>query len=136
MPTDTELFADSLDILAEIRHLLAPLLGVAPNAMPAHEMAERLAKPGALRDVLAEREKQRAKWGDAHDDEHGNGALALAAADVILDGRPGVPSWLLAGSPEWVVNLVRRHGERDRLVIAAALLLAEIERLDRAAGGR
>lgn len=98
---------------------------------------ERPALTRAAADVLAEREKQRAKWGDDHDDTHTNPpVLPLTAAVLAIEGLPGVP-WSLNAirndSPEWVRSLVDRHGPRARLVIAAALLLAEIERLDRAA---
>lgn len=88
----------------------------------------------ALRDVIAERQKQRAKWGDAHDDGHTNPcALPLAAAVLAAAEEPGVGWRLLDDSPEWVRDLVRRHGARERRIIAAALLLAEVERIDRAA---
>ena len=97
----------------------------------------------ALADVIAEREKQRAKWGDDHDDEHIFGAIRIAAASLAVDGTdahvessdgdPGV------NFDPW--GLVARYGyggtkpdRRRALVIAAALLLAEIERLDRAGG--
>lgn len=97
--------------------------------MATHALVEN----GALRDVLAERQKQRVKWGDAHDDEHDNPrALPLAAATIAIGTFPGVPWHMFADAPDWVRSLVERHGDRDRLVIAAALLLAEIERLDRA----
>lgn len=93
----------------------------------------------ALRDVLAERAKQRARWGDEHDDEHVYGALGIAAAELAVDGtdahveRP-------EGADRW--GLVAKYGYRGTapdgrraIVIAAALLLAELERLDRAAKG-
>ena len=78
----------------------------------------------ALADVIAEREKQRAKWGDAHDDGHDPGDLAKGAAHLVTG------EWVFDSWPK----LLRRKNPavRARLVIAAALLLAEIERIDRA----
>ena len=77
-------------------------------------------------DVLAEREKQRAKWGDGHDNKHDRDDLARAAGHIINGG------WVFES---WPADLRRKHPKRrDQLVIAAALLLAEIERLDRAGG--
>ena len=75
----------------------------------------------AERDVLAERRKQRAKWGDAHDDGHEDGDLIDVAEDILLES-----------DDRW--GLRAKHPERrDQLVIAAALIVAEIERRDRAA---
>lgn len=75
----------------------------------------------AERDVLAERVKQRAKWGDAHDDEHDAGEIGMVAADLVSLGEQ---------SDGW--GLARKHPQRrDRLVIASALLIAEVERIDR-----
>ena len=79
-------------------------------------------------DVLAERAKQRAKWGNDHDDKHKDGVLATAA--MALAGN------LDPGGEGWIVDLVRKHADnpRRRLVITAAFAIAEIERLDRAGG--
>lgn len=96
----------------------------------------------AEQDVLNERQKQRSKWGDAHDDGHIYGAIRLAAASLACDGTDGHVEHPDGDKGEnfdpW--RLVRRYGihgsERDdrrKLVIAATLLLAEVERLDRAA---
>lgn len=86
----------------------------------------------AVRDVLAERDKQRAKWGDAHDDKHSDGALSAAAAVLAHPEVDGV------FGPDWAFELRVKHDndDRTRRVIAAALLLAEIERLDRRALAR
>jgi len=84
----------------------------------------------ALKDVIAEREKQRAKWGDMHDDDHDDhddGALASAAGFVATGCAD-------TNTPAWAVALYENHNGRECMVIAAALLLAEIERIDRADG--
>jgi hypothetical protein len=93
----------------------------------------------AEQDVLRERDKQRERWGDEHDAaEHGDGALAAAAAFLAWpDGyeeRPGEADRCLIPCPGWAYRLLERHDSdrRRQLLIAAALCLAEIERLDRA----
>lgn len=92
----------------------------------------------AARDVLAERERQKAVegWTEAHDDEHNDGSLAVVAACYVLPeqergsrGRPVMwpDSWHFSW---WKPSPNHRRRE---LVKAGALILAEIERLDRAA---
>ena len=107
----------------------------------------------AVHDVIDERLRQQNKegWTPEHDDTHARGELARAAAQyVILSAWPdeaerkvfegenymsvpfsashlsgGMPIWPF--SPEWLKPTTRRHD----LVKAGALILAEIERLDR-----
>ncbi len=92
----------------------------------------------AARDVLAERQRQIdvEGWTPEHDDAHGYGDLARAAACYALtirewrfriDGALNVLEYLWPWSLEWWKPTTRR---RD-LVKAAALILAEIERIDR-----
>lgn len=84
-------------------------------------LAENPAPEAAARDVLAEREKQRVKWGDRHDDEHTHGEMSQVAACLLLSIND---RWGLLG---------KHPNRRDQLVVASALSLAEIERMDRAA---
>lgn len=99
------------------------------------EMPMLLASPlnRSARDVLAERQRQIAKGYDAaHDDGCDDGRLAGAAGLIALDD----PDLLVGDDPadQLAEHIVAKHtDERTRLVIAAALLIAEIERLDRAA---
>lgn len=97
----------------------------------------------ALTDVIAERARQIAEegWTLAHDDEHDEGQLAAAAAcyafhaayapldeDIpydALDAHPVPNGW--PWSPDWW----KPTSPRADLVKANALILAEIERLDR-----
>lgn len=87
----------------------------------------------AIDDVLAERQRQQVVEGHAlaHDDEHSDGALAVAAscyANPIMhsDPRISVPlHW------PWDAQCWKPTNRRRDLVKAAALLLAEIERIDR-----
>lgn len=88
----------------------------------------------AVLDVAAERRRQieGEGWEPEHDDEHTHGELVQAAADLCLDGTdfrvvdPDGDRMIGWGLTE------RHHSDRRRqLVIAGALILAEIERLDR-----
>lgn len=90
----------------------------------------------AEQDVLAERERQKTGegWTPAHDDDHNDGEMAAAGAvyaltshqmDVLRSMNLGVSDLF----PEWPYKPKDRR--RD-LVRAAALILAEIERMDRA----
>jgi len=87
----------------------------------------------AARDVLAERQRQVSAegWTPEHDDTHTDCSMPLAAACYALDAAgysvqrhqfwPWDLTWWKPGQP------------RRNLVKAAALILAEIERIDRAA---
>ena len=67
--------------------------------------------------ITFERIRQKDVWGDSHDDEHDAGEIAAVAANLI-DGR----------EDEW--GLLKKHPQRLRqLVIAGALIAAEIDRL-------
>ena len=124
---------------AEIRRLRAALA----------ERDAMLAK--ATRDVFAERERQKAVegWTPEHDDQHSYGEMATAAAcyaapfslfqshvfahDVQGGHRESKafvqyrPAW------PWAHHWWKPKDRRRDLVRAGALILAEIERLDRAA---
>ncbi|MEB1023137.1 hypothetical protein VC940_22780 [Citrobacter freundii] len=90
----------------------------------------------ASRDVLAERQRQISMegWKLEHDDEHCNGELAMAAVCYINEtgtvNRNGGKPW---GWP-WDASWWKPKNRRRNLVKAGALILAEIERLDRDAG--
>lgn len=87
-----------------------------------------------VEEILRERVRQVKKegWDALHDDDHDIGALAQAAAcyatfpKLIFDKR---------GDDVWPWNdgydKRNKHPQRRRLIIAAALLVAEIEKLDR-----
>lgn len=90
----------------------------------------------AAADVLAERKRQVTadRWTPGHDDEYEHGELADAAGCYALSSElfdcAGEPPRPWPWPDEWWKPTNRR---RD-LVKAGALILAEIERLDRAAG--
>lgn len=95
---------------------------------------ERWERAGALGDVLEERRRQVGTlgWTAHHDDEHANGELAIAAA-AYADPAPAMyrdPRIIapLRFPPGWDY---KPKDYRSNLVRAAALLVAEIERVDR-----
>lgn len=90
----------------------------------------------ALADVVTERRRQIEieNWTPAHDDEHTKGELAHAAiAYAMWATQPGEmelsspPAWW-----PWDLSWWKPKDMRRDLVRAAALLLAEVERMDRA----
>ena len=99
------------------------------------ELEARAFNPAIL-DVIAERQRQQSVegWMPEHDDEHCNGELAMAAVCYINEtgtvNRNGDKPW---GWP-WDASWWKPNARRRNLVKAGALILAEIERIDRAAG--
>jgi len=95
----------------------------------------------ALDEIAAERERQIAVegWTPEHDDQHARGEMAAAASCYAAN------ACLAACSPEtafkpgdippaawmWGAGWWKPKGARRDLVRAAALIVAEIERLDR-----
>ena len=90
----------------------------------------------AARDVLAERRRQveAESWTPSHDDTHINAEMAIAAACYALSasGWERAAIWEI-WPKSWGVNWFKPIDRRRDLVKAGALILAEIERLDRAA---
>ena len=92
--------------------------------------------PRAWTDVLDERKRQITveDWTPEHDDAHGGAEMAHAAACYTIcaaeqwGSQPPVPFAWPWDEAWWKPTTPRRN-----LVKAAALILAEIERLDRAA---
>ncbi|ECF8073979.1 hypothetical protein CWU58_12880 [Salmonella enterica] len=98
----------------------------------------------AVKDVIAERQRQQSVEGGTpeHDDEHGDGELALAAScyaenfalfSTWQDGES--VDWSDAPQPAnwpWSLEWWKPSSPRRDLVKAGALILAEIERGDRA----
>jgi len=95
--------------------------------------ASAQAVPDAVRDVLAERRRQVEAEGfkPEHDDQHDGGELALAAACYALACDP--PHGRSPNNWPWSESWWKPADDRRNLVKAGALILAEIERLDRAA---
>lgn len=91
---------------------------------------------GAI-DIMLERGRQYIGEGYSaeHDDEHKQGEIAVVAGELVLEGTGATingPECECYQPDPW--GLVKKHPERRRqLVIAGALLAAEIDRLDRVA---
>lgn len=88
----------------------------------------------AAADVLAERRRQieAEGWTPEHDDEHSDGSLARAAVCYALSGAQfDRPSLSVLWPKSWSSGWLKPTNARRDLVKAAALILAEIERLDR-----
>ncbi|WP_447880085.1 hypothetical protein [Serratia fonticola] len=99
------------------------------------ELERRLQQP-ALADVMTERQRQinAEGWTSEHDDEHENNEMAFAAACYALyAGNPYPGQGYTPPEWPWDAEFWRPSTERRDLVKAGALILAEIERLDRAA---
>lgn len=98
------------------------------------DLDQRAGMTAALEAVVLERERQIEKgYGPEHDDRHDDGSLAQGAAAyalaAIADKAPPID-----GIDLWPYERQYWSGEgvpRDLLVKAAAMLLAEIERIDR-----
>ena len=90
----------------------------------------------AAKDVLAERQRQISTegWTPEHDDTHINGEMAQAAACYTLNAAGWKTEALRGCWPmAWASAWFKPADQRRDLVKAGALILAEIERLDRAA---
>lgn len=85
----------------------------------------------AARDVLAERRRQveAEGWTAKHDNEHDEGEMGAAAACYALAGVGQMVPLNVAWP--WARGWWKPKGGRRDLVEAGALILAEIERLDR-----
>lgn len=111
------------------------------------EAAKGFDLSAAMRDVWRERKRQIESegWTPEHDDAHSNGALAQAAGVYALAAGSHDYRWVLKGLPvndylaaamklwPWHKSWWKPKDRRRDLVRAAALIVAEIERLDRAA---
>lgn len=93
--------------------------------------------PESAQDVIAERERQKAVegWTAEHDDGHTNGELALAAGAYALASAfyHSDPYAAVLSVWPWDRKWLKPTDRRRDLIKAGALILAEIERLDRIA---
>lgn len=134
-------FVNCVECLAST-NILAPW-----NGLPEDAIAEWNRRPtgetpipvaptdydAAARDVLAERERQKSVegWTTKHDDDHAPGEMALAAScyavhAAIPESKNVTRLW------PWSAKWWKPKDARRDLVRAGALILAEIERMDRA----
>lgn len=82
--------------------------------------------------ISVERQRHQAKYDAAHDDKHDNGQLAFSAAELALATIDGD----ILASPQFerdhCGSVKKYDGNRiQQLVIAGALIAAEIDRLER-----
>lgn len=132
--------AEQVDIIAKqekwIKNVEATMIAATDRAEAAEKrIVEQnvIAFNPAFLDVIAERQRQRAieGWTSEHDDAYQNSELADAAACYAINahnqGFSTPANWPWA--PEWW----KQSGARRDLVKAGALILSEIERIDRAA---
>lgn len=89
-------------------------------------------------DTLGERTRQRRMEGydDAHDDRHDDFSLSSAAIAYVMDARlRGTTGHGFTETPPadwpWDINEWKPKTIRQALVVAGALIIAEIERIDR-----
>lgn len=105
---------------------------------------EAMPSTKAAADVMAERKRQIDKegWTPEHDDRHTGGDMALAAASYAANAatwigiNPNLPEekYAVLANPfrwPWAKKWWKPTNPRRDLIKAAALILAEIERLDR-----
>lgn len=91
-----------------------------------------------IEEIAAERRRQveQEGWSEKHDDQHGLGEMAHAAAAYALAGRRlFVSNSTLEGADlfpsGWARKWWKPKTRRKDLIRSAALIVAEIERLDR-----
>ena len=121
-------FVDNIDI-ADLRRLAAEA-----------QRLERESNP-VVSEIAAERSRQieAEGWTHLHDDEHKFGELAAAAGVYALHAGlkqcPGYPKMVseIVRLWPWPADGWKPKNPRRDLIRAAALIVAEIERLDRAA---
>ncbi|MDR3418677.1 MAG: hypothetical protein P4L83_21095 [Nevskia sp.] len=98
-----------------------------------------------IEEIAAERRRQIEVegWDPAHDDQHGNGQLGRAAAYYAAHGAAftyEAPDYALLVSVvslwPWALEWKKPKDARSNLIRAGALIVAEIERLDREALGK
>lgn len=92
----------------------------------------------ALDDIAAERQRQIVdeRFTAEHDDEHPGGEMAMAAGCyAITAGLPKESVRIRNRYWPWFLDWWKPSTPRRDLVKAGALIVAEIERLDRAGGG-
>lgn len=85
--------------------------------------------------IAAERARQVSEegWTPEHDDQHKDGSLAGAAAVLAMEHTYGDARWVNYDT-SWIRELRNKHAATPiirRLVIAGALIAAEIDRLER-----
>lgn len=92
-----------------------------------------------IEEIAAERRRQTEVegWTSGHDDEHRNFEMAIAAAAYVMTAAGFARAAVSELWPKaWGVHWLKPTTPRRDLIKAAALIVAEIERLDRASAPR
>lgn len=92
---------------------------------------EKMRRSQIVAELLSERQRQvdEEGWTPEHDDQHTAGELARAAACYAMPPRHRLSPWAWPFAAEWW----KPGNDRRMLLKACALIIAEIERIDRAA---
>lgn len=87
-----------------------------------------------IEEVAAERRRQQEVegWTPEHDDDHDEGAMAKAGAVYALWDTDVATRAFVSEAWPWEQEWLKPKDQRRNLIRAAALIVAEIERLDRA----
>lgn len=124
---------------AKARESTTKLIGIDLSSSPDQTVVEMRNPPAAWLSVIEERQRHihGEGWTHSHDDRHAGGELAKAAACYACIGWGGHrESILVSETWPWAADWWKPTDRRRNLVKAGALILAEIERLDRAAAAR
>lgn len=122
------------------RHVLdGDIHALVPISAAISAMADAEIMPDAIRAIADERHRQITgeKWNAHHDDAHTDGSLAKAAAcyalgATSLTGTTGGKSYRRIIWPRsWAIRWWKPKNRRRDLVRSGALIVAEIDRLDR-----
>lgn len=126
--------AEPLPVTPSLALALAETAALAEEVKRLTALVEAQRRPTGvvLAEIAQERERQIGKRYTAeHDDEHAMGEIAAVAAYIAA---PTDDERAIVNAPPWAEYIVEkwRNNRRKQLLIAATLLVAEIERLDRA----
>ena len=102
--------------------------GMGINEVPLYRHAQPVRESSAIADVIAERQRQQSVKGfSAEQDDTYVGCQLAAAAICYIEPMEAMSYW----PADWHDDSFKPTNERRNLVKAAALIIAEIERLDR-----
>lgn len=146
-----ELLGEACAVYAKLNKLIDPAIGDFIDGQTLHEfqfaldceteasdafLAEVRAQgvkslSNAVQSVISERQRQQSVegWTPEHDDEHTEGEMAEAAACYAMFANN--QGFSVPGLWPWAREWWKQSGQRRDLVKAGALILAEIERIDR-----
>ncbi|HAW7289568.1 TPA: hypothetical protein JLC94_001126 [Escherichia coli] len=119
---------DAQDSIASLENVKTP----ATDAFLAEVRAQGVKSlSNAVQSVISERQRQQSVegWTPEHDDEHTEGEMAEAAACYAMFANN--QGFSVPGLWPWAREWWKQSGQRRDLVKAGALILAEIERIDR-----